>query len=154
MEEEVLAVCRAWILGKGDYALFLTHERLVAGQVGTLVGTLAYGFLGGPLGLVLSDLKQAKNFRQLRDAITAKALDLNGLANASPKNVSVSYTDIETAIIYKKLGNAPLVIKTKSDKISFSLYSGEDYKLAKEVLQRTLGQRFKAKGFWSSLTKM
>ncbi len=154
MKEEVFAVCRAWTLGKGDYVLFLTDKRVVAVQIGTLAGTLAHGLLGGLVGLGIRDLSQAKKFHQLKAEIEAKEVDFDELVRAGPKNMSIPYADTEAATIYKKIGNAPLVIKTKGTKVSFSLCGGDDYKAAKEVLERILKEKFKAKGFWSSLTKM
>ena len=82
-----------------------------------------------------------------------KDVDLEPLLKAEPSSVSIPYVDVRGATLYKKAGNAPLVISTEGRKSEFVLAS-QDYGVAKEVLTRLLGDRFKAKGFWSSLTKM
>lgn len=132
---------------KGDrYALIFTNERLIAAVTATAGQSLKWLVLGGLVGESL----QRKREKRAGEVIAAEAEQLNfeEIAKSDPKNIVIPYRDITSVKLYKKMGMTPLVVETPSAEIKFALEQKE-YKLAKEVLEKTLKDKLKLKGSWS-----
>lgn len=131
---------------KGDrYALIFTNKRLIVAVTATAGQSLKWLVLGGLVGESL----QRKREKQAGEAIAAEAERLNfeEIAKSDSKNIVIPYRDIKSVKLYKKMGMTPLVVETSSAEIKFALEQKE-YKPAKEVLEKTLKDKLKLKGYF------